>query len=895
MVVAVIVAESDAQYAAAPAAFDVEIPAGALSATGGFVLTPEDDDDAEPDLRVEVTGTAEPLPVAATAVTLRDDDTNTPPTFGQSRYVFAPPENHSGREEPVVLGALDASDPDGDRLDYVLESGARERFRVAPEQGTVSYVGVGEDFEADALQFELTVSANDGASGGRADVLVRVVDAPEAPEAAEDRAETAEDTPKVIDVLANDSDPDGDRLRVASMSAPKHGTATIVSGGVRYAPELNWHGTDRFIYTVADAGGRTSQAAVTVTVTPVKDPPEAVDDEAETLEAVPALVDVLVNDTDVDGDPLEVVSVGVAGYGTTTIVSGGVHYLPHVNRYGTDRFTYTIADPAGLTSTAMVTMTVHPVNDPSEAVGVIPDQALEEGGAPVTVDLTRYFTDVDGDPLTYEAVSSDETAVTTAVSGATLTLTAVVAATATVTVTVTAADVEGLTATQTFGGRVGDRLVREVLTDTLAALGRGHLSSARMTIGRHLETGAGGATRLLVAGQQLSVDAWDQMGAGGVAQSHELLFRAATLRQRRSAADLVGTSADPRLLRPGAVGLIGGGPGGGRDRLLQGTDVLLSFGGDESAGAGGGGARWRVWGQGDMQTFRGTPAEEVGYNGDLRTGYLGMDRRLSERWLAGVAVARSGGSGDWQVGPSSGRLEPELTIVHPYLRWGSRDTVVWALAGIGRGTARNRRTLVDRRGESSLGLVLGLIEGRRRVATLAGGLELDLRGEASWARLRTGDGNETVDDLEAGVRRLRTGIEVMLPLNGPAGLRLEPYGALSTRHDGGAGQTGIGLEMAGGLRMSSGRVRIEAQGRMLALHTAAGYEERGASVTATVGGGTYEPGLSVSLRPQWGAPGYGAESLWQDHFQIYAQGGERNDAGVDARVGYRLRLRVSAC
>ena len=361
-----------------------------------------------------------------------------------------------------------------------------------------------------------------------------------------------------------------------------------------------------------------------------------------------------------------------------------------------------------------MTMTVLPVNDAPEAVGVIPDQALEEGGAPVTVDLTPYFTDVDGDVLTYAAVSSDETAVTATVSGA----------------------------TQTFGVRVGDRLVRAVLTDTLAALGRGHLSSARLTIGRRLETGGGGMTRVMVAGQQLSLDAWERMGAGGLQRTHEMLFRAARFQQRRSATDLAGTSADPSLQRPGAVGLMGSGlagPGGGRDRLLQGTDVLLSFGGpDEPSGVGSGG-RWTVWGQGDLQSFRGALAETAGYDGDLRTGYLGVDARLSERWLAGVAVARSGGAGNWQVGSSSGRLATKLTVLHPYVRWSGRETAVWALAGLGWGMAENMRTLTGSRETSGLSLGLGLVEGRRRLVTTGGGLEVDLRGEASWARLRTGD------------------------------------------------------------------------------------------------------------------------------------------------------------
>ena len=715
------------------------------------------------------------------------------------------------------------------------------------------------------------------------------VDVPGAPDAAPDAAETPEDTPIVVDVLSNDRDPDGDRLRIAAVGAAQHGTTAAAAGGIRYAPDLNWHGRDRFSYTVSDPGGLTGKAVVTITVLPVNDPPEAEDDEAETLEDEAALVEVLANDTDVDGDPIRVVSVGAARNGSTTMTPRRVRYEPDLNWYGTDRFTYTIADLEGLTATATVTMTVLPVNDAPEAVGAIPEQALEEGGAPGTVDLTPFFTDVDGDALTYTAVSSDETAVTATVAGATLTLTAVVAGTATV--TVTAHDVEGLTATQTFGVRVGDRLVRSVLTDTLAALGRGHLSSARSTIGRRLETGRDATTRVVVGGQFLSPGAWDRIGAAGLQRSHALLFRAAQLQQRRSATDLTGTSAVDRLGGFGAAGLVGG-SFSDWGRVLQGTDVLLSFGGRDAAARPSrrGGTRWTVWGQGDLQRFRGAEAADEGYDGDLRTAYLGLDARLGERWLVGAAVGRSGGRGDWRVGSSGGRLTTALTVVHPYLRWRGGDTSVWALAGVGVGTAENVRTRIARRGTGALGLGLGLVEGRRRLATTRGGVTVELRAEASWARLRTGAGEETVDGLEAGVRRVRTGVEMTLALDGPGAVDLAPFGAVSTRHDGGAGQTGVGLEVAGGMRLTGGRVRIEAQGRRLVLHTATAYEESGVSVTASVGAGQHDPGLSLSVRPRWGAPGHGAEALWHDQLESYPYGAERDDAAVDARVGYGMRL-----
>ena len=101
-----------------------------------------------------------------------------------------------------------------------------------------------------------------------------------------------------------------------------------------------------------------------------------------------------------------------------------------------------------------------------------------------------------------------------------------------------------------------------------------------------------------------------------------------------------------------------------------GTEWVFAFGGQEGSARPGG--AWRFWGQGDIQTFAGEPSAERGYEGDLRTGWAGIDRALGAHWLAGLAVARSRGGGDWRAGSVGGRLETSLTAVHPYLRWSGR-------------------------------------------------------------------------------------------------------------------------------------------------------------------------------------------------------------------------------
>ena len=879
--------------------FEIVIPKDTMSNTHTFMFKPMDDDEEETDENVQFNGdTGEPdLPVDPTTLMIKDNDgedgggrTNEPPDFLSSRYTFDLPEHRDGRETPVRVGGVSARDPEGEAVRYALASGDASRFALGSSNGSITYVGPGEDYEAGPRRYELQVTArDDDRLTVRVTVIVRVTDMPEAPVAADDAAETPEDEQVVVDVLANDRDPDGDRLRLTAVTAPAHGTATIAEGRVRYEPTLNYHGADEFRYTVADPGGLTATATVTVTVTPVNDPPDAVDDEAETLEDEALVVDVLANDTDPDGDPLRIVSATAPAHGTATPGAGGVRYAPALNYHGQDSFDYTIADPGGLTDTATVTVTVLPVNDAPEAVGVIPDQPLEEGGEPVTLDLALYFTDVDGDVLTYTAESSNPAATAVTVSGSTLTLSAVVRGAATVTVTAT--DPDGLTATQVFGVSVGDRLVREVLTDTLAALGRGHLSSVRQTVGRRLETGGMDTQRLTLAGQAFGPEAWDRVGSGSLAQTHDLLFRAATLQQRANATDMVGTSADPRLRQPGSFTSFGG-FSGDWDQALPATDILMAFGGDDASTEEptGDGTRWTVWGQGDMQTFRGTPEPVKGYEGDLRTGYLGVDAQVTRHWLLGVAMARSGGSGTWQRGASAGELSTTLTRVHPYVRWADGDTAVWGVLGVGRGNATHVRTLTGMGESSPLSLGLGLLEGRRRVATVGRGFDIGVRAEASWAHLATGGGDETIDDLAAGVRRVRGGVEVTRALSGPGGLTLTPFGAVSTGHDGGAGQTGVGLEVAGGLRLRGGRVQLEAQGRRLVLHSATAYEEQGVSLAAMVGSSPYEPGLTLSLRPTWGAAGMGAETLWQDQIQSYMPDSAYDQTGMDARLGYGLRL-----
>ena len=80
---------------------------------------------------------------------------------------------------------------------------------------------------------------------------------------------------------------------------------------VTYTPDPNFNGTDTFTYQVCDDDGNCDTATVTVTVNDVNDPPVANDDSATTDEDTPVTIDILDNDTDIDGtiDPTSVTEV----------------------------------------------------------------------------------------------------------------------------------------------------------------------------------------------------------------------------------------------------------------------------------------------------------------------------------------------------------------------------------------------------------------------------------------------------------------------------------------------------------------------------------------------------------------------------------------------------------
>ncbi|WP_316679279.1 tandem-95 repeat protein, partial [Vibrio sp. 2-1-2a] len=232
-----------------------------------------------------------------------------------------------------------------------------------------------------------------GVINGTANLDIKPVN--DAPIATNDAIQTDEDSQVVIDVLANDSDIEGDDLSITSASvSEEQGIVEIVDGKLVFTPAENFNGNATISYTISD-GELEDEAQVSVTVNSVNDAPIALNDATITEEDTSVTIDVLPNDTDIDGDALSIESASVpSDQGQVEIIDGKLVFTPAENFNGDAEITYTVTDGA-LTDEATVKVTVNAVNDTPVVESSIADQTLAEDFTPYTIDLNAAFSDVD--------------------------------------------------------------------------------------------------------------------------------------------------------------------------------------------------------------------------------------------------------------------------------------------------------------------------------------------------------------------------------------------------------------------------------------------------------------------------------------------------------------------
>ncbi len=273
-------------------------------------------------------------------------------------------------------------------------------------------------FAANASQFDVAsnpashrydgADSGAGVTGISAPGTQMALAAEVAPQAEGDFFSIDEDQPTVsVDVLANDSDDNGDDLAVVDFES-----ATLSGGQVEYLGEGRFHytppqnhsGFDAFPYTVSDRpageGGRSVQAWVDIKIEPVNDPPLVQADSAQGTEDAEAIdIAPLVNDSDIEGDQLEIAGfdpASAAGGSVEQIAPGLLRYVPPADFSGDDSFSYSASDGSASSVPAQVNISVAAVNDPPQAIA---DQARTDEDSTIELQPLDNDDDIDGDPL----------------------------------------------------------------------------------------------------------------------------------------------------------------------------------------------------------------------------------------------------------------------------------------------------------------------------------------------------------------------------------------------------------------------------------------------------------------------------------------------------------------
>ncbi len=758
------------------------------------------------------------------------------------------PVANAGEPQTVTEGATvtlngSATDPDSDAADlsyaWTQTSGPAVTLSGAdsPSPSFTAPTGLSADA---VLVFSLTVS--DGSLSASDSVNVTVTNVNDAPSANAGENQSV-DEGATVTLSGSGTDPDtGDSLSYAwSQTSGQDVTlsgADSPSASFTAPTELGVDAVLGFSLTVSD-GRLSASASVNVTVTAANDAPSA---DAGTDQSVDEGATVTLSGSGTDPDPGDTESLSYAWTqtgGPTVSLSRANSASPSFtapNALDTDTvltFRLTVTDPRGASGSDSVQVTV-------ETNVAARQQALELNLAAFGRSVAASAVDAIGERLKPASAGPQ----TSTVSG--LSLAACLSS------------ITNLISADTVTANSDSTADNTVSTSTASA----HTASANTVSASTAGLGDLGSTGNLG-------NPGDRMGGMGG------LNRTSADRQSDNPVGSACQLPDREQLARSAFVI----PLGLNQNLNQNLNESENHSTAEPS------AQWSLWGRGDFSHFEGSPQSEFDLDGEVVSGYLGLDYRLETGALVGVALSHSSGETDYRSGETDGELETDLSSVYPYGYWSPRDGLgLWGLLGIGQGDATLSHGATTF--ETDLDMRLGAL-GLRQALHSTGEFELALKADAFIVELESED-VPGLPEVTAQARRAR------LLLEASRHWQVQPEASLSTRLelgvrvDGGDAEEGEGAEVGVGLEYANGRglsTALRAHG--LLAHKESDFEAWGASLTVQLDPGVSGQGLALTLTPVWGQDsGGGAQALWESERAL-------QDSGLAQRPTARLELNLS--
>ena len=309
------------------------------------------------------------------------------------------------------------------------------------------------------------------------------------------------------------------------------------------------------------------------------------------------------------------------------------------------------------------------------------------------------------------------------------------------------------------------------------------------------------------------------------------------------------------------------------------------------------GGSYALWGQGAWTRFAGQAgAQDV--EGNVLSGTLGVDWAQGA-WVLGVAVSHTQGDGDAAQTTAQGDLASSLTLVTPYVGVDVTEHLsLWGTMGYGRGTVGlTRPTASEVETDLSLFLVAGGVRERLLEPAPTGGLAVAVRSEARF--LRTMADADTAQGLaasEADVGLLRVGLESSWQQPLADGGAVVPRLDLGFRQDLGEAETGLGLEVQGGVRWEAPAhgLTLDVTGQTLLAHSDQEFETWGGSATVQwAANPNSAAGPALTLRQTYGAgTGTGATTFWTENPVALLQAPGPAELRLTADFGWGVPLQA---
>ena len=280
-------------------------------------------------------------------------------------------------DTPVTVDVL-ANDSDVDAGDAltVASVGSAGNGTITNNGTTVTYSHNPDYNGSDS--FTYTVSDGNGGSA-TATVSITVTSINDPPVAVDDAATTDEDVAVDINVVANDTDVEDDPLTVTSVTQGTIGAVAInPDGTLKYTPALSLNGDDSFTYTISDGNGGNATATVSITVTPVNDPPVALaGDDQEINEGDEVSFKGTYSDPDLPDDT-HTIGWNFGDDGTAAGTLEPTHLYADDDEDDAYTVTLTVTDAKGAAGTDDLIVTVHNV---APTVNAGPDATINKGSA----------------------------------------------------------------------------------------------------------------------------------------------------------------------------------------------------------------------------------------------------------------------------------------------------------------------------------------------------------------------------------------------------------------------------------------------------------------------------------------------------------------------------------